>query len=347
MKDKETGKISSKLRISRPKLFFIISVVVCFIFLLVLLIAPLVDRLGSLDQGRGVGFTGSSYVDTSVQDISDQRNDSSQTRLEIMTTTLALHDFAQIIGGDYVQVYNILPPGVDAHDYEPTTRQILDLARADALIYNGAGFESWIDKIISAVESDSQGVFLDASQKLVLLDRETGHPDPHVWLDPIMALGQAEEIRDLLLELDPPNQATYLANFSELETELRDLDQAYREELAPYQMRSFIVSHGAYNYLATRYNLEAIAITGIHPGVEPSQQQLKGLIDLIQDGHHAYIFFEPTVSNKIAQVVADASGAEILHLHPVENFTVQDIEAGATYLSLMRENLTNLKQALR
>ncbi|OEF96732.1 metal ABC transporter solute-binding protein, Zn/Mn family [Desulfuribacillus alkaliarsenatis] len=298
-------------------------------------------------------------------------------KLIVFTSTYPLYEFTKRIGGDEVAVYSIMPPGADAHDYEPSTRQMMGIANADLFVYNGAGFELWIDKLLQALEGDHDLHIINSTEGLPLVEAEHdsccgvrswyvsawywflglfgieghGHShgayDPHVWLDPTLASMQAEQIYQGLKEVKPESAELFAANFHEIKAELIELDSVLSEELADVTSRTFVVSHAGYGYLANRYNLEQIPITGIHPGSEPSSRELRGIIDFLRESDNKYVFFETTVSNKTAQVIAEEVGARVLILHPIENLTQQDIDAGETYFSLMYQNLENLLIALQ
>lgn len=300
-------------------------------------------------------------------------------KLIAITSIFSLYDFTRYIGGDEVAVFNILPAGADAHDFEPTAKQTMELAKADMFIYNGAGFELWIDKVLQSLGNEQPLKVVNATDGLPLLENaeeeeehdhehtgivgiwysvlgffgyehdhhhDHGPADPHVWLNPQLALMQAEKVRDTLIELRPEQEPYFTENFNALKTELLQLDQAFADQLRDVSNRSFVVSHSGYAYLAERYQLEQIAISGIHPGSEPSNQELQQIIDYLQQSDNKYVFFETSVSNKVADVVAKETGAEVLVLQPLENVTAEDLQKQATYTSIMYENLDNLIRGL-
>ncbi|MBB5021480.1 metal ABC transporter solute-binding protein, Zn/Mn family [Desulfurispira natronophila] len=302
-----------------------------------------------------------------------------QGQLVVYTSTYPLYEFSQRIGGEQVEVRNILPPGADAHDYEPSTRQMMDIASADIFVYNGGGFELWIDKLLQALDGDHQLVIVNTTADLPLLEVDHHHDhhhhsnffsrgwnwlrhalggshdehhchhgpeDPHVWLDPTMAVEQARTIKEKLIEVDRDNSSVYENNFTALEQDLLDLDKLYQKELADLPHRQFVVPHKAFSYMAKRYHLEQIAIAGVHPGAEPSQREVMAIIDFLREQDINHVFFETTVSNRTAETIAHEVGAKTLVLNPVENLTSEERNAGETYFSIMRKNLKNLKIAL-
>ena len=299
-----------------------------------------------------------------------------EDKLIVITSIFPLYDFSSRIGGDQVAVFNMLPPGADAHDYEPTAKQTMAIADADIFAYNGAGFELWIDKILGALDGDHQLHILNATEGLPLLEaneeehdhehsaiaelwygfiglfgfehehHDHGPNDPHVWLNPQLALQQAEKVLEVLIQVRPEQAEYFTNNFSELRDELILLDQQFEEQLQDMSERTFVVSHSGYAYLAERYQLEQVAIAGIHPGSEPSNKEIRAIIDFLKQSDNRNVFFETTVSNKTAQVIATEANAQTLVLHPLENVTLEDLNNGESYVSIMYRNLENLKTGL-
>jgi zinc transport system substrate-binding protein len=128
---------------------------------------------------------------------------------------------------------------------------------------------------------------------------------------------------------------------------LHTLDSAFREGLAQCARRDFVTSHAAFGYLAARYGLRQIPITGIDPQAEPSPQKLAELAKLVQRDNIQVVFFERLVSPKLAQTVAREAGATTAVLDPIEGLTPSEASSGETYVSLMRRNLTELRKALQ
>ncbi|MDY0405223.1 zinc ABC transporter substrate-binding protein [Virgibacillus sp. 179-BFC.A HS] len=167
-------------------------------------------------------------------------NESGKTKkhtlpLKVYTTIAPLSDFAKRIGGDDVEVQSILPPGVDAHTFEPTSKQIVEIAKADSFIYNGLGMESYAVKIADSLKGEDV-LILQAAKNVSTVKGEThedehdhGDNDPHVWLDPIRAITIAENIKDALIQLHPDGKQLYEKNFNALKDDLKDLDHEFRK----------------------------------------------------------------------------------------------------------------------
>jgi zinc transport system substrate-binding protein len=275
-------------------------------------------------------------------------------KVQVYTTIFPLEDFAKKIGGKYVEVVNIIPAGVEPHDYEPSVKDLMNLSDADVFVYNGAGLETWIDKALEHVDQ-TKTVVVDTSKSLALLkseengdhvEHEHGAFDPHVWLDPVLAKVQAEKVKDALIKADPAHKKIYEQNFQVLAKQLDQLDREFRAMAKSAPKKEFVVSHAAFGYLAKRYGLTQIPISGISPSDEPSPQELKKIVETVKKHHVKYIFFETLVSSKIADVVKKEMNAEALTLNPLEGLTKQEQDRGEDYFSIMRKNKENLAKAL-
>ncbi len=202
--------------------------------------------------------------------------------LMVYASVYPLADFAEKIGGKHVNVILLVPPGVEPHDFEPTPRDLARLSRADVFIYNGIGFEAWIKKAREILDSE-RTVTVDASASLKPLYSGSGkgrqEADPHVWLDPVRAKKMAEAIRDALIKADPDHAADYRTNFDRLSRRFDELDRTFREIAENAEKREFVVSHSAFGYLADRYGLRQIAISGLSPSDEPGPKELKAVIE--------------------------------------------------------------------
>jgi zinc transport system substrate-binding protein len=243
---------------------------------------------------------------------------------------------AQQIGGPSVKVTNLTPPGAEPHDIELTPREVGELQQADVVLYLSKGFQPAVE---SAVR-DAKGTKFDALAGLDIrsgVGDEAGKSDPHVWLDPVL---YAQILRRLGKVLGDPRRANALVARS------LALDRAYRKGLARCTRRNFVTSHAAFGYLAARYGLQQIPITGIDPESEPSPKTLANLAQLVRREHIHTVFFERLVSPKLAQTVAHEAGAKTAVLDPIEGLTTDEQRQGATYFSLMRQNLRELRAVL-
>ena len=235
-----------------------------------------------------------------------------------------------------VHVQNLTPAGAEPHDIELTPRQVADIQRAAVVLYLSHDFQPAVQEAVR----DAKGKRVDVLSGLDLapgVGDESGKADPHVWLDPVL---YERIVRRVGASLHRPRAAARLV------ARVRGVDRAYRAGLAHCERRTFVTSHAAFGYLAARYGLHQIAITGIDPESEPSARKLASLAQLVRSLHIDTVFFERLVSPRLAETVAREAGVHTAVLDPIEGLTPSEADAGATYLSLMRQNLAELRRVL-
>jgi zinc transport system substrate-binding protein len=288
----------------------------------------------------------------------EQQSKKEKDVLTIYTTVYPLQDFTEKIGGKYVHVQSIYPPGVEAHTFEPTTKTMKQLADADAFIYIGQGMESFADKIKETLQNERVH-FLAATKGIDLLastqeehgdEHEHGHhgdKDPHVWLDPIRSITIAENIRDLLIELKPEKKEIFMKNFETLKAKLENLDRQFQTVVNQSPKKEILVSHAAYGYWENRYGIKQLSVSGFSPTNEPSQKELAALIQTAKQHHIKYVIFEQNITSKMTEIVKNEIGADALRLNNLETRTNQNIKEKKDYFDLMEENIAVLKKALR
>ncbi len=278
--------------------------------------------------------------------------------LRVVVSFFPYAEFTRGVAGEYAQVITLVPAGVEPHDFEPTPRDMEQLYRADVVIFNGAGVDAWIEKLVpELIEHGIRVVRMADSVDSVLDTGRESHDvtgehmggdalDPHFWLDPVLAEAQVRRIAEVLREVDPMHQTMYRSGEAMFLEELQSLDQEYQSGLAVCRTRTLITSHDAFTYLAKRYTLEVISIAGFSPSDEPSTRRLAEITELVRAHDIRFIFFETLSSPKLAATLAREAGIGTLVLNPIEGGVVRADGHKETYMSLMRENLTSLRVAL-
>ncbi|MEM4391806.1 MAG: zinc ABC transporter substrate-binding protein, partial [Candidatus Nitrosotenuis sp.] len=210
-----------------------------------------------------------------------------------------------------------------------------------------------IEKVLHNVEDGrtSESAAIKLIRSIVEHSGDHGHAhdfeyDPHIWLDPILAKQQVMVIKEALVRADPVNAAYYEENAMEYNAKLDALDAKIRSELSSCKKDTFVPFHNAFSYLAQRYNLNVFALSGIAPESEATAAELKRLVDYVRDNEIKVVFAEDLVDPRLAQILANEAGAQVLILSPLEGISKDDMSAGKTYLDKMEENITNLKVAL-
>lgn len=256
----------------------------------------------------------------------------------VVTTFYPLYEFARRIGGDRVTVRVLVPAGVEPHDFEPTPRDVAVVSSARAVIYNGAGFEPWLEKMLPDLRA---AVLVDASRGLPLVGG-----DAHVWLDPVLAAAQAARIVEGLSAVDPAGRQTFGQNGTRLAEDLRDLDRRFASGLTSCRRREFITSHAAFGYLARRYGLIQVPIGGLSPESEPSPGRMREIVAEARRTGTTVIYYETLVSPRVADVIAREVGARVAVLNPLEGLTADEQKRGENYFTVMDENLRALTGGL-
>ncbi|MCX7884993.1 MAG: metal ABC transporter substrate-binding protein [Caloramator sp.] len=271
-------------------------------------------------------------------------------KITVCTSFYAMYDFSKKIGGDKINLINLVPSGIEPHDWEPSPKDIANLEKADVLIYNGAGMEDWIDKVINSL-NNKKLITIETSAKISLLQNEDNDEnlkyDPHVWLNPLNAKIQMEAIKNAFIKADPVNKNYYEKNFMENSKKLDELDKEYKNAALTFKSKNIVVSHKAFGYLCSAYGLNQVAIDGLSGDVEPTPSKMAEIVKFAKDNKVRYIFFEELLSPKVAQVIANEAGAKTAVLNPFEGLSEKDIKNGKDYFSVMKENLNALKEALQ
>ncbi|WP_079504581.1 metal ABC transporter solute-binding protein, Zn/Mn family [Mesobacillus jeotgali] len=372
-------------------------------------------------------------------------------KLTVYTTISPLKDFAEKIGGEHVAVNTIYPPNVDAHSYEPTTKDMIKLAESDLFFYTGTGVEGFTEKAEQALKNEKvtivkalENIELIESGHIHSHEEEEGHSkdehhgnedshseedlhnkneaahsgedkhheneaahsgedkhheneaphseedlhnkdeaahsdekhhedevhideeqyedethsgkedhggqgnyDPHVWLDPILSIKIASNIKDSFVKLMPEHAKDFEKNFLQVEKELKELDREFKKVIDQADKKHVLVAHEAYGYWATRYGIIQIAVNGLSPTQEPSQKELSSLIEEAKEHNLKHIAFEQNVSSRVAEIIQKEIGAEPVTLYNLESISEEDLNNNEDYFSLMQKNLQTLKKVLK
>jgi len=268
------------------------------------------------------------------------------SKLQVIPSFYPLQEFSQNVGQEKVDVTLLVPVGVEPHDWGPTIKDVQKMQKSDLIIINGIGFENWVDNL---KEIDYQGVIVDTSNGILVknIDEENEHDedfhgsgDPHIWLNPVYAKIQVQNIANAFSNSDPKNQQYYQSNAVKYIEQLDLLDSKIRNEL--YNCSSdFVAFHNAFSYFADEYDLNQYTIiSSNNPLGEATAKTLENVISTAKELNIKVIFSEENVNPRTSQIIANEIDGKILILSPIEVFT------DGTYISKMTENLNNLKEAL-
>lgn len=304
-----------------------------------------------------------SLVTTGCGDKGTTESDASgkDKKLKIVTSFYPMQEFTNQVAGAIADVTVLVPAGTEPHDWEPTPKDVAKIAEADVFIYNGGGFEGWVDDILKSVNNPKLKV-VEASKGIELMESSNAHDehdehkdekkdgehalDPHVWIDPILVQQEVKTITDALVEVDAAHAADYKKNSDEYIAILKDLDTTYKNELKDVKSKEFVTSHTAFAYLAKRYGLTQMPISGVSPEQEPSAAEMKEIVEFVKEHQVKTIFFETLASPKVAEAVAKEAGVETAVLNPMEGLTDEEKAKGLNYIGVMKANLDALKKAM-
>jgi zinc transport system substrate-binding protein len=270
--------------------------------------------------------------------------------LQVVASFYPLAEAAEKVGGDRVEVTNLTPAGVEPHDLEIDPDQVDRILDADVVLYLGEDFQP----AVADIAGDVDGA-LDLLSTLDLdeasADDGDGHDegavDPHFWLDPTLMASAVGEIEAALADASPDDADTFAANASAYADELAALDDEMSAALADCESDQIVTSHAAFHYLAERYGLTQVAVSGLSPEAEPDPDRLGELADLIDDEGITTVFYETLVAPDVAETLAREADVDTAVLNPLEGLSDDEVEAGDDYQSVMRANLDALTTALR
>ncbi len=287
----------------------------------------------------------------------------SNEKLSIVASLFPHYDFAKAIAGDYADVSLILPPGIESHSYEPTPKDLIKITASDLFLYTSADMEPWAQALIETINKNetividmSAGVKLMASDGHIHEDEtetgedahEEGAYDPHYWLDLDNAIMMVETIRQALIEAMPAQKYTFEANAAALILELQKLDLDFAATFEKTQSKTILSGgHFAFGYFAKRYGLENMSpYVGFSPDAEPTPRRITDLIDTIKRTKAKAIFYEELINPRVAKIISEEAGVEMLLLHGAHNISKDELINGTTYIEIMKGNLERLKIGL-
>ncbi|PYF09127.1 metal ABC transporter solute-binding protein, Zn/Mn family [Ureibacillus chungkukjangi] len=329
-----------------------------------------------------LGLTACNSTSTTNNEAATTKKDADT--INVYTTVYPLSYFAERIGGEYVNVTSIYPPGTNEHTFEPTQKDMMALADADLFFYIGLGLEGFVENAKNTLKNENVKLVatsdaisddqLQASAEEEHAHEDEGHEehdhdhegdgheedeeegheghnhgetDPHLWLSPTLSQDLARAVKDELVAALPEQEQLLNENYDQLISDLESLDQEFEKMASKATSKTFFVSHASFGYIAQQYGLEQIAIAGINSQSEPSQKELTEIVDQAEMLQVSYILFEQNVSSKLSSVIQNEVGADSLELHNLSVLTEEDIKNNEIYFTLMEKNIETLSQALQ
>ena len=291
-------------------------------------------------------------------------------KLQVVCSVFPYYDFARQIGGDNVDVTLLVAAGKETHSFEPTPLDVIALSQADVFLYNGGESEAWVEDILSAA-GENIAVTLPLMPQVSALAEEWsegmegGHDDhdhdhedhdsdeieydEHVWTSPVLAKALCQAICDALCQADPAHRENYQARLTDYLAQLDQLDEAFREVVDSGHRRLLVFGDRfPLLYFCKEYGLDyRAAFHGCASDTEPSLATLKYLIDKVEDEDIPVVYTIELSSQKVAQAIAETTGAKVLTFHSCQTVSRAEFDGGATYLSLMTQNVEALREGLQ
>lgn len=281
-----------------------------------------------------------------------------ENKLKIYTTVFAFESFTKQIGGKYVDVDTIYPPGADMHTYEPSQRDMINIAKSDLFVYSSDHLDPVAAKITKSMNNnDMKLAVANSLNKQILLNEDDDHDehghhheatsyDPHVWLDPILDQQFAKKIKDDLVHKDPAHRRYYEHNYKQLVEDLTQIDHTLSKITTRPKRDKVIISHDSLGYLARRYHFEQEGVSGMN-NKEPSQKDILALINQIKDTHEPYILYEQNISSKITDVIRKETQTQPVNFNNLAVLSQsQSEDQTLTFQSIMKKNIQALDKAL-
>lgn len=296
-----------------------------------------------------------------------QKDSIESAKPSVTVSTFALLEASRAVAGDLIDIHTIVPPGSDAHMFAPNPTQIAELSHASLFIYNGAGFETWAENLTNTFPKTTK--VIDMSQHVTLLkskaqkqadeheehgqdhdheehDHHHGVYDPHYWLDIDNMIKITQTIDVAFSNLLPANAQQFHTNAAAYIAELQKLKSDYATGFAVCQNRTLVSNHDAFGYLAHTNKLENVSVIGLSSDEQPSAQTMAHVVEVVKEHGMKTIFFEALVNDNVSQTIAKETGAKAVSLQPLENISEDELKSHQTYLSIMRENLKKLREAM-
>jgi zinc transport system substrate-binding protein len=284
-----------------------------------------------------------------------------EDKLTIVASLFPHYDFARAIAGEYADVTLILPPGIESHAYEPTPKDIIKITESDVFLYTSETMEPWAHALITSIDPNHTRV-IDMSTGIKLMaanhedeesaeteeDHEEGEYDPHYWLDPINARFMVDSIKKTLIAAMPENKEIFESNAAQLLSSLETLDIDFNAAFEKTQSKTILSGgHFAFGYFAKRYGLDNMSpYVGFSPDAEPTPRRIADLIDTIERTKAKAIFYEELIDPRVATIISEEAGVEMLLLHGAHNISKDELTSGITYIDIMKGNLERLKIGL-
>ena len=276
--------------------------------------------------------------------------------VKVVTTFLPITLFTEAVAGDCADVTALISPNLGPHDFQATPSDLTDLSGANVLVKNGLGMEEFLDDLISSADNKDL-VVIDSSSGVATIESEEddhhghdhghshGEVNPHIWLDPVRAAQQVENIRDGLVKADPSCAEGYKKNAELYTAKLNELNTEFTAKLEPYKGKTFVAFHDFAPYFANRYSLKAEYLVDL-PEMNPSPADLQRVAAQVKASGLKALLSEPQEGKRSFNALAKDLGVNIVEFNPLETGSAESAKVPGTYFEVMRFNVNNLVKAI-
>jgi len=289
-------------------------------------------------------------------------------KISIISTVFAPFDFTREIAGGYAEITMLLPPGSECHSYEPTPQDIIKIQNCDIFIYIGGDSDSWVQKVLESMDTKNMEIItlmdcVDVVREELVEGMEEDHEeheeheevhgeheyDEHVWTSPKNAKLIVQKISDVICTIDSANAAAYEKNTTTYIAKLDELDREFQAIASSAAIKTLVFGDRfPFRYFADAYDFQYFAaFPGCSTETEASAATIAFLIDKVNAEEIPVVFHAEMSNKKMANTISEATGAEVLLFHACHNVTKDEMAAGVTYIDLMKQNIENLKEAVK
>jgi zinc transport system substrate-binding protein len=276
-------------------------------------------------------------------------------KIPVAASIFPVADMVKQVGGDYVEVFSVIPPGASPHTYEPKPSVLKNISSAKIFFMVGAGLEYWNEKFVKNAGGKMLKVVLSDGVDLIREKehhhaKKAGKPEsedifanPHIWLDVEIAKSMVKKIVSAMASFDKEHAAYFEERGRKYTAELDGLDRMIYKETGMFKIKKYVSFHPAWEYFARRYGLESVGVIESVPGKSPTPLEIKRIIENIKIHGVKAVFAEPQFNPKVAEVIAGESGIKVLMLDPMGGPGVKERES---YIDIMKYNLKVLREAM-
>lgn len=286
----------------------------------------------------------------------NNNSDDNGDQLQVVASFTIISDIVREIGGDKVDVHNLVPTGTDPHEYEPLPEDSKKATDADILFYNGmnleGGKDGWFFKMMESVGQDESKAYslTERVEPMYLTDEKTKEEEinPHTFLDPTVGIKMAEDMRDAFIEVDPDNQEYYEENAAAYIERLEELDEQYAERIAdlPEENKTLVTSECAFQYMLNTYGMDEGCIWKVDTEENGSPEQITSLISFIEENNVNILFVESNVDERPMETVSSESGVDIFEKPIYSDEIGMPGEEIDTYIKYLQYNIDVIYEGL-